>query len=163
VRRAERFENLLVGDSYRRDLDRFVQEVVVERAGKQIEVIKPTPRAGGAGFELKVDGLNRASTYRLTYVEPPESTEKPLRPTFVAVNVDPLESDLARIKPDTLAGMFTSDQLRVLESVDADRGERTDPDENAWWWIMVIVLIVLVSETALAQLFGRAGRGGVAA
>jgi hypothetical protein len=167
VRRAERFENLLVGDSYRRDLERFVEEVVVERAGKQIEVIKPSARAGGSGFEVVIDPLKnpslaKAGVYRLTYAEPKESTEKPLRPTYVAVNVDPRESDLARLKPDALAGVFTPDQLRVVEAVDLDQTAHAEPDENAWWWITLLVLVVLVAEAALAQLFGRVGRGGAA-
>jgi Aerotolerance regulator N-terminal/von Willebrand factor type A domain len=164
VRRPERFENLLVGDSYRRDLERFVQDVVLERGGKQIEVIRPTARAEGAGFELRIDEaakLGKAGVYRLVYLDPPESAEKPLRPTYIAVNVDTRESDLTRIKPEALSGLFTSDQLRVLESVDAESGTRAAPDENAWWWIALMVLMVLVGESALAQLFGRQGRGGV--
>ena len=64
VRRSERFENLLVGDSYRRDLERFVQDVVLERGGKQLELLKPVPRAAGAGFEVRVDGANPAEERR---------------------------------------------------------------------------------------------------
>jgi hypothetical protein len=164
VRRPERFENLLVGDSYRRDLERFVQDIVLERSGKQLEVIKPTPRAGNAGFEVRIDEpakLGKAGVYRLVYVDAPETAEKPLRPTFIAVNVDTRESDLTRIRPEAVSGLFTADQLRVLESVDAESGARAAPDENAWWWIALLVLIVLVGESALAQLFGRQGRGGV--
>jgi hypothetical protein len=165
VRRSERFENLLVGDSYHRDIERFVQDIELKRGGKQLELLKPVPRAGGVGFEIRVDGTTRlksAGVYRLEYVDPPDTTEKPLRPTFIAVNVDPRESDLTRIKPEALSGLFTSEQLRVVDSVEPGGDGRAGPDENAWWWIMILVLIVMAGESTLAQLFGRAGRGGVA-
>jgi Aerotolerance regulator N-terminal/von Willebrand factor type A domain/Beta-galactosidase trimerisation domain/CARDB len=163
VRRPERFENLLVGDSYRRDLERFVQDIVLERGGKQLEVIKPVTRPGGAGFEVRIDEpskLGKAGVYRLVYVDAPDSAEKPLRSTYVAVNVDTRESDLTRVKPEALSGLFTADQLRVVETVDAETGGRAAPDENSWWWLTLLVLMALVGESALAQLFGRQGRGG---
>ena len=50
----------------------------------------------------------------------------------------------------------------MVESVEPAGDGHAGPEENAWWWIMLLVLIVMVGETALAQLFGRAGRGGAA-
>jgi hypothetical protein len=163
VRRAAARENLLVGDAWRREIDRPVREVIVSRGGRQVQVVRPIAVKGGETFELRLDELDRAGVYRLDYVEPGDSGRAPEPPTTLAVNVDPAESDLARISPTELAAAFPTDALRVAESLDAgESATEGASNDEMWWWVLWAVLAVMVAETVLAQLFGR-GRKAAAA
>ncbi|HYC78350.1 MAG TPA: BatA domain-containing protein [Planctomycetota bacterium] len=159
VRRAAARENLLVGDSYRRALDRPIREATLSRGGRQVEVLRPVA-ADGETFEIRVDRLAKAGVYRLDYVEPGESGRAPEPSTLLAVNVDPAESDLARLAPERLTAAFPPDAVRVTDSAEADDATAdAGGGDDLWRWALGLVLAVLLAESFLAQWFARGGRG----
>ncbi len=160
VRRSSAIENLTVGDSYRREIDRFVRDVTVQRGGTQVKVVKPLALQGRTGYEIRVDDLTKSGVYRLDYAEDNEPGRKPMPSNFVAVNVDPRESDLTRLTSEAVAQMFPSDALRLVDAVEAENAGEMQGNDRAWWWVVWVVLGLLTAETILSQWFGRPGRGG---
>jgi hypothetical protein len=121
----------------------------------------PTP--GRETFELRLDELSRAGFYRLDYVEAAESGRPAEPPTVLAVNVDPAESDLARLRHAAFATAFPPEHVRVLETIETgDRTAEAAPSDAVWWWVLWAVMAAMLAESYLAQRFGRARQGGVA-
>lgn len=163
VRRSAARENLLVGDAWRRALDKPVREVVVSTGGKQVQLLRPVPVLGGDAFELRLDELDRAGVYRLDYVDPVDGAKPPEPPTFLAVNVDPSESDLARVSAADLVAALPPDLVRVVETLDGGSAAADAASDDDWWRLVLwAVLAALVAETVLAQVFGRSRQAGVA-
>ncbi len=77
-----------------------------------------------------------------------------------AVNLDPFEGDLRALAPRDLKGSFPD--LQDVEVFDAARqmeslGEKKSQSRGTeiWRWLIYAVLGLLLTETALAQLFGQ--------
>jgi hypothetical protein len=163
VRRAAERENLLVGDGWRRELDRPIREALVSRGAKQVQALRPVPTAGKETFEIRLDALDKAGFYRLDYAEAGDSGRAPEPPTILAVNVDPGESDLRRVSAAALASAFPEGSLSVVESIE-DGGAAADSGSNEDLWRLLLWVVggLMLAETFLSQWFGRARKGGVA-
>ena len=161
VRRSAARENLLVGDAWRRELDRPIREVVVSLGGRQTSALRPIPVAGREAFELRLDELSRAGFYKLDYLEAGDAGRSPEPPTYLAVNVDAAESDLTKLRHAALVAAFPPETVRTAETVDAgDRMTDAAAHDGVWWWLLWIVLAAMLAESVLAQLFGRARKSG---
>jgi hypothetical protein len=125
-----------------------------------VKIVHPLALTSRPGYEVRVDDLSKSGIYRLDYAQDHEAGRKPLPPTLLAVNVDPRESDLARIPSVALAASFPSESLKLIATIGEEEAGEADPDQRAWWWVVWLVLGMLVAETILSQLFARTGRGG---
>lgn len=162
TRRDLKLENLLAGDTYSRLLRSFASEVVMSRDGRQIEVLTPLALEGEQGRELKSGILDRSGVYRFDLKIPGNAAPDDPNPIFVSVNLDPVESDLARVDESFIRSAFPSDSVRVVEGTeDSAEGHEGRRKGRGWWWALLAAGICLALETALSQIFGvRAGREG---
>ncbi|MEM7233251.1 MAG: BatA domain-containing protein [Planctomycetota bacterium] len=124
---------------------------VVRRSMREIE--------GERRFELSYENTTIPGLYRLDFkranVERGDSVE------FFAVNVDPAEGQLESMTADDFATHFevqpalfdASERFRDLaKQQDMLRGR------EYWRWFLGAALLLLLLETALAQIFGRRAR-----
>jgi hypothetical protein len=80
------------------------------------------------------------------------------RPAVVAVNVDPAESDLARVEPAEVARAVEADGRAVGASAAAAAAaaaaltpEEREQRQGAWWYLLAGALALLALEAALAN------------
>ncbi|MAG54824.1 MAG: hypothetical protein CMJ83_00880 [Planctomycetes bacterium] len=160
TRREERLENLTVGQSYQRVLKSFVREVILSHDGGQISVLKPLALEGDRGHELKTGPLRKSGVYRLDLQRQPDQELQDPNPIHVAVNVDPVESDLTRVDEGYISASFPGDAIKVIHDIDqAEEASTAARDGRVWWWALLLGAIVLALETALAQIFGLRAKG----
>lgn len=159
TRREQRHENLAVGQSYERILKSFVREVVVSHDGEQLSVIKPLALEGDRGYELKTSSMDKAGIYRLDLQRRSGEESEGPNPIHVAVNVDPVEADLARVDEPYITASFPGEGVNVVSGVeDAEEAAAANRDGRAWWWALLLGAAVLALETALSQIFGLRAR-----
>jgi hypothetical protein len=81
-------------------------------------------------------------------------------PTYVAVNLDPEESDLSKLDTDEFLGAMTpiegrggaAARARTLTIEDRERRQQL------WWYLLIGAMLVLVMETAVSNRLSRVAR-----
>lgn len=76
----------------------------------------------------------------------------------IAVNVDPRESDPARIAPAAInAGVITTPHAAAVAATPLTPFER-ESRQSAWWYLLLIAFVLLALETVLSNRVSRAWR-----
>lgn len=102
----------------------------------------------GAGDGASVLALEEAGVHRLRAAGAAPGAERPL-----AANVDPAESDVARVAPaELVAAVVDSTRVRPVASTAAieTRAER-EARQGFWWWLLAGALVLLAGETLLSN------------
>jgi hypothetical protein len=100
--------------------------------------------------------LEEAGFYALTGAGSPGS-----RPTFIAANLDPRESEFDTFDPTRLTGAMPTDvDDSTGQSADAVlTAEERERQQSLWWWLLAAVTVVLgVEAVAAARAAGTQSR-----
>lgn len=161
VRRASELENLTVGGSWRGEIETNSKKATLYHNGRPIKELDALAVPNKERrFELRTESLDRAGTWRIEF--PPSDDGKTPTPIRLAVNVDPVESDLARTTPEVLAARFPAGSIKVLDDPAAkEGGADADSEGRLWWWGLVAALGLFLLETWVGQWIGKS-RGGAA-
>jgi hypothetical protein len=81
-------------------------------------------------------------------------------PTYVAVNLDPEESDLSALDADEFMGAVTpiqeqggaASRARTLTVQERERRQQL------WWYLLIGAMLILVMETAISNRLSRVAR-----
>jgi hypothetical protein len=139
-------------------LRQHTDEVVVSRAGERLQVVKPVPVDDGRGWEVRLPPIEKAGVYRIV---PTALEGEGPAPAYVAVNVDTLESDLARIDRDFLQSSFPGDTVRWVDDPEGENVTAPDGGGGSLWWpFLLAAVLLLLAETALSQIIGSRRGGG---
>lgn len=78
----------------------------------------------------------------------------------VAVNIDPAESERARVDPEEVRSALISREAAqpLVSGAPTDRERR----QSLWWWILAATFVIMVAETLLGNTLSRRGRPAVA-
>lgn len=175
--------NLPVGHQFEASIppEMFVPRVEI-RLPSGDEVDEPLSRLDeGRRFQLEFDDTEQPGIYVLTFNTPgqaesrestpdspapsqPEDTPAPSQPeeprtTYFAINVDPLEGDLAKVHQEDLEGLLGGVKLSwakpaELSSLLSGPGRAATGSE--WWFPLVVgVLVLLLLESMAGMLFER--------
>ena len=122
---------------------RTISEVVVEDLPEQRKVI----------FHCTVRDTFEAGPYLIQYFESSELKD------YFAVNVDLEESDLSRIDPNQLKGIYTDFKVHsVIEPGKKVEVEGVNTSSNIWRIPLALMILFMALESGLALLFGRRSR-----
>jgi hypothetical protein len=81
------------------------------------------------------------------------------RPEAIAVNIDPVESDLAPLDPRELVAAVTGHATPAAAQAPAVTQEMTREDaerrQGLWWYLLLAGLLLLAAETAIANHLSR--------
>ncbi len=159
VRRASDLENLTVGGSWRGEIEGSVRKATLSHNGRPIRELDALAVPNKERrYEIRTDTLDRAGTWRLEF--PPSDDGKVTPPIRLAVNVDPLESDLARLTPDAMVSRFPAGTLRVVEDPSAKASAaNSESDGRLWWWCLIGAFVLFLAESFVGQWIGKS-RGG---
>jgi hypothetical protein len=136
--------------------DVFSRPVAAELAGKDFSVLRPGDTLG-----RRIAGRIEAAgeTARLTFADTAAPGGYALfmgdeaRPLITfAVQVDPAESDLTPVSPDTAS---TSSALKS-QIPDLNSTAVAAPSRELWPWVAALVFVLALLESALAHRFSRA-------
>lgn len=137
------------------DVDRFEPSTVLRLPGyplvPQVDVQAQTGPEG-ATFSVAWDKTDHSGVY--AFVLTPRAGEPARR--LEAVNVDPRESDLARIDRIALEQSMPANlAVKVLQDLDFAEDEVSQARQEYWPGILVFLVIVLMLEHTLAWWFGQ--------
>ncbi len=83
-----------------------------------------------------------------------------IQPAFVAVNIDPSESDLAKLDTEEFLGAVAP--MGDEESVGARARKLTIEErehrQQLWWYLLIAAMLMLVAETAISNRLSRVAR-----
>jgi hypothetical protein len=113
----------------------------------------------GAKERVTATGANHLVTlreqgfYELRGRETPVGSGRP-----IAVNVDPLESDLAHLDPQDIVIAVTSARDQRLPASDFNTGSPQDQErrQKMWWYLLMAAVLLMAAETALSNRLSRA-------
>jgi hypothetical protein len=80
------------------------------------------------------------------------------RPDSVAVNLDPVESDLAPLDPNELVASVTGHAVPLAGALPATQEmtrEEVERRQGLWWYLLLAGLLLLAAETAIANRLSR--------
>ncbi len=83
-----------------------------------------------------------------------------IQPAFVAVNIDPSESDLVKLDTEEFLGAVApmgdegSVSARARRLTVAERERR----QQLWWYLLIAAMLMLVAETAISNRLSRVAR-----
>jgi hypothetical protein len=80
------------------------------------------------------------------------------RPDSVAVNLDPVESDLAPLDPSELVASVTGHAVPLAGALPATQEmtrEEVERRQGLWWYLLLAGLLLLAAETAIANRLSR--------
>jgi hypothetical protein len=80
------------------------------------------------------------------------------RPDSVAVNLDPVESDLAPLDPSELVASVTGHAVPVTGALAATQEmtrEEVERRQGLWWYLLLAGLLLLAAETVIANRLSR--------
>jgi hypothetical protein len=122
--------------------ERGVREIVVEAPSGERTLLE-RQQGGEALLEVREQGL-----YRLR----PLNDRAGLLAT-IAVNLDPVESDLSAMDPDELVGAMTTGRQDVASATAAVvlTPEDKERRQGLWWYLLITVLLLLAAESALSN------------
>jgi len=76
----------------------------------------------------------------------------------VAVNLDPVESDLAPLDPNELVASVTGHAVPVTGALPATQEmtrEEVERRQGLWWYLLLAGLLLLAAETVIANRLSR--------
>ena len=81
-------------------------------------------------------------------------------PAFVAVNIDPSESDLAKLDIEEFLGAVTpmGDEGSVGARARKLTVEEREHRQQLWWYLLIAAMLMLVAETAISNRLSRVAR-----
>lgn len=81
-------------------------------------------------------------------------------PAFVAVNIDPSESDLAKLDIEEFLGAVTpmGDEGSVGARAHKLTVEEREHRQQLWWYLLIAAMLMLVAETAISNRLSRVAR-----
>ena len=135
--------------------DQFIEALV--EAGGDLVVEAPS----GERTIVRADATDRLVELReqgIFEVRHVEAGDVP--PAFVAVNLDPSESDLSRLDVDQFLGAMTpvenqgglAAQARTLTIAERERRQQL------WWYLLLAAMLILVLETTISNRMSRVAR-----
>ncbi len=83
-----------------------------------------------------------------------------IQPAFVAVNIDPSESDLAKLDTEEFLGAVTpmGDEGSVGVRARKLTVEEREHRQQLWWYLLIAAMLMLVAETAISNRLSRVAR-----
>lgn len=144
---------LAVGGVWNRRLKGPVKEALISRGDAAGLVLRPVREESGEAMRLASEPFEQSGLWRVDLVPQELQPLVDATPRWIAVNVDPADSDLHRVDGAWLRSVFGAE----VDLVDAGApGGKTPATaaEHAWWWLLAGALVALLLETALAQWFG---------
>ena len=115
------------------------------------KVVKPS----GENIELNSSDLTKSPYFTLEEPGFYQTTVHNFR-NWLAVNVDPTESDLRRIDPEIILSSFkrrTNDALVSRKPMDSSLDQRLiwESRQSLWWFLLIAAVIILLVESFLAN------------
>jgi hypothetical protein len=98
--------------------------------------------------------LREQGFYELRGSDTPVGSGRP-----IAVNVDPVESDLSHLDPQELvaAATATSPQRDARSDINAPTREDQERRQKLWWYLLLGALLVMAIETTVSNRLSRVG------
>jgi hypothetical protein len=142
-----------VGSIWTRRLKGPVKEALLSRGDAASSVLRPQREENSEARAVVSDPLESAGLWRVDFVPEDQQPLQETTPRWIAVNVDPVDSDLHRVDAAWLRSSFGAD-VDLVDSTASGGKTPATAAEHAWWWLLAGALLALVLETALAQWFG---------
>jgi hypothetical protein len=109
--------------------------------------------AAGSSVELREQGF---------YEVRPQGAAASGRPFTVAVNIDPLESDLSSMDAQEFTAGATGRASLTGSAVPADvKPEETERRQSMWWFLLLMGFLLLVAESVMANRLSQQPAFGV--
>jgi hypothetical protein len=120
------------------------------------ELILEAP--SGARERMTATGANHLVTlreqgfYELRGHDTPVGAGRP-----IAVNVDPMESDLSHLDPqDIVAAVTSANGPQSPSDFSAGTPREQESRQKVWWYLLVVALLIMAAETTLSNRLSRA-------
>jgi hypothetical protein len=153
-----------------RYLGRFEQPVSWHTVGQVLDLSVSSPKTRGDRIVVTPSGrrttqsasgpglleLDEQGIYEIRLAATPNS-----RPTAIAVNLDPAESDLTPLDPGELVGTVTGRaNASVLQTAETAELTREDAErrQRIWWYLLFAGLLLFAAETVISNRLSRRER-----
>ncbi|MCR4317793.1 MAG: BatA domain-containing protein [Planctomycetes bacterium] len=177
---GDAWQNLFVGGQYRRSIpfEEYAENVTLTHIGetgedlrKKIHLLPVFAREGDQEperFSLEFSDTGYPGFYNIDF-----TTDEEISSEFFTVNFNTVESDLSKLGTDfdpqtgEVKVKPTEEAMKEMfgSSIVYSRAGISDADDIAvprsstlWWWLLVFALALLLLETVLASVFGRASQ-----
>ncbi len=135
--------------------DQFIEALV--KAGGDLVVEAPS----GERTIVRADATDRLVQLReqgIFEIRQVDVGEVP--PAYVAVNLDPSESDLSRLDVDQFLGAMTpmEDQGGLAARARTLTVDERERRQQLWWYLLLAAMLILVLETTISNRMSRVAR-----